>query len=639
MVNQQSSNPFRQLVHSLQSGEVSRRTFFEKSALLGVSSVVATFVANGAGAAAAGMPMRNGYAFYQSETGTPSPSPVANAADGIPRAGMDQVTRGAGGQLNVLQWQAPTTAAQHTANGNKSFMVADMILEPLIRYGEANVLIPYLITELPSVEKGSLSEDLSQATFEIKEDILWSDGEPFTSEDVRFTWQWIMTPSNNAISITVWGVIKDIEIVDERTFTVHYTNPTPNWFEPFAGGSMGPIYPSHAFGGDVSNRNEGFDTAPIGTGPYKIDEFVPNDHVNLSANENYWQENAPYYSTMIIKGGGDANSAARAVLQTGEYDFAGQLQIDLDVLKSMLEDAPYGQFVTVQGTLVETIFMNMSDPDTEVDGQRSEMNTPNPILSDPAIRQAINLAFNRELIASELYGDGQPATSNVLTGSASFESPNTSWAFDQDTANQVLDDAGWVLEDGVRTKDGVVAELNLATTVNLVRQKTQAIVQAGCKQIGIEVAIPAVDAGIFFDSGAGNDQNTNHFYYHMAMMGIGPHSAIPVEHMVRWYSGEDEENIAQASNSWQGKNISRYINPDYDSVYESTREMLDVEEILDALIAMNDIVINDVAAIPIVNRAAEQYAISNELNNDNLQVVDLELPYWNIANWNDLPTS
>lgn len=634
-----SNRPFRQLVQSLKVGEISRRSFLERASLLGVSSVVATFVANVTGASAAGRPMPNGYAFYQSDTGTPSASPVAGAGDGIPRAGMDQVTRGSGGQLNVLQWQAPTTAAQHTANGNKSVMVADMILEPLIRYGEANALIPYLITEIPSIENGNLSEDFAHATFEIKEGILWSDGEPFTSEDVRFTWQWIMTPSNSATSITVWGVIQDIEVVDDRTFTVHYTDPTPNWFEPFAGGSMGAIYPSHAFGGDTSNRNEDFDVAPIGTGPYKIDDFVPNDQVTLSANENYWQENAPYYSSVVIKGGGDATNAARAVLQTGDYDFAGQLQIDLDALNAMLENSPYGHFVTVQGTLVETIFLNMSDPETEVDGQRSEMNTPNPILSDLAIRQAISMAFDRDLVSRELYGDGQPATSNVLTGSASFESPNTSWVFDLEKAGQILDDAGWVLEGGIRKKDGVEAKLDLATTVNLVRQKTQAIIQAGCKQLGIEVSIPAVDAGIFFDSGAGNDQNTNHFYYHMAMMGIGPHSALPVEHMVRWYAGENGSNIAQASNSWQGKNISRYVNPEYDAIYESTREMLDTDEILDALIEMNDIVIADVAAIPIVNRAAEQYAISNELNNDNVRLVDLELPYWNIANWNDVPVS
>ncbi|MCO5225510.1 MAG: peptide ABC transporter substrate-binding protein [Thermomicrobiales bacterium] len=630
------TKPFRSLVDDLKTGTINRRRFMERSAALGVSGVVATFVANATQAAASGDSLRNGFAFYQGADGTPSASPVDDAGNGIPRAGMDQVTRGAGGTLNILQWQAPTTAAHHTANGNKSVMVADMILEPLIRYGEANVLIPYLITEIPSADNGLLSEDFSHATFVIKEGILWSDGEPFTSEDVRFTWQWILTPSNGATSINVWSIIQDIEIVDDQTFTVHYTNPSPNWFEPFAGGSLAAIYPAHAFGGDIGNRNEAFDLAPIGTGPFKVDAFEPNDSITLSANENYWQENAPYYASIYIKGGGDAVNAARAVLQTGDYQFAGQLQIDLDALAAMLESAPYGHFVTVQGTLVETIFINFSDPETEVDGQRSEMNTPNPILTDPAIRQTINMAIDRDLVSRELYGDGQPATANVLTGNASFESPNTSWSYDLEKASQILDDAGWVLEDGVRTKDGVRAKIDLSTTVNAVRQKTQAIVQAGCKQLGIDVTINAIDAGIFFDSGTGNDQNTNHFYFHTAMMGIGPHSAIPVEHMVRWYAGEDRANIAQKSNNWQGKNISRYYNPDYDAVYNSTKSMLEIDEILDALIEMNDIVINEVVAIPIVNRAADQYAISNDLNNDNVRVVDLELPYWNIANWNNL---
>jgi peptide/nickel transport system substrate-binding protein len=624
MDSTQRPQPFRKLTEAFRGGRISRRQFIEGSTALGVGAGVATLMANAVQASAAGVPMRNGWAFYQTEGGPA----------GIPRNGMDGVSRGDGGELRIIQWQAATMAATHSNVGTKDFLVSDIVMEPLMRYLPDASIIPYLVEDVPSVENGLLAEDLSSATFRIRDGILFSDGEQLTARDVQFTWEWITNPDNASVNFATWDTIENIEVEDELTAVATFKNPSANWFEPFVGGIYGTIYPAHAFDDDSTNQNEGFLTAPIGTGPYMVESFSPNDEVRLVMNENYWQENAPYFSSVIIKGGGDAASAARAVVQTGEYEYAWNLQVEPAVLEEMTQGDARGEIVTVLGTSVERLHFNFSDPNTEVDGQRSHKDTPHPFLSDLAVRQALNKAVDRQTIADEFYGFGMPPTPNILTGLDVFESPNTSWEYDLDAAAEILDEAGWVMEGDRRVKDGVELSVTYATSVNQVRQKTQAVIKSDWESIGIRTQLEQVDAGIFFDSSAGNEQNISHLYWDITMYTNNPSSPVPASFFLSWYAGPDGQNIAQRENQWQGENYQRYNNPDFDAKYEELLEQTDLEAATEILIELNDILINDVVIIPQVNRAADTYAISTELNNDNVGLSPLELNYWNIANWN-----
>ncbi len=620
----------RLLADQLKRGDLTRRQFIERAAATGIGAGLATFLAN---TAVAG-PGPNGFAFYQGADGTPAASPVAGAS-GIPEAGMAGRSRGEGGELRILQWQAPTHLNSHRSTGGKDFMAADIVSEPLLRYAEDGTLIANLVTEAPSVENGLLAEDLSSVTFSLLPDVLWSDGEPFTSRDVQFTWEWITTESNASINVASWNVIESIETPDELTAVVTFQSPSAAWFEPFTGGYIGHIYPAHAFGDDPANPNEDFLLAPIGTGPYVVENISPNDEATFVVNENYRFPDKPYFERVFLKGGGDAASAARAVLQTGDYDFAPMLQIEPEVLAEMQEGGD-GVVVVVPGAGAEQIYINFSDPHTEVDGQRSEMNTPHPFLTDPAVREALNLAVDRQLIADEFYGEGQPPTANVFTGLPSFESPNTSWAFDLDEAAQILEDAGWVMDGDVRAKDGVRLELTYATTVNQVRQKNQAVIKDAFEQLGIGVTLEQVDAGIFFDNAAGNDQNIGHMYVDINMYTNGATTPVPIAYTGNWYSGgESRENIAQASNNWLGTNRQRWISDEYDALFEQLKAATDVETAFDLIIQMNDVIINDRAIIPIVNRSSDTYAASSTLELANVAIgVGFELNYWNLANWN-----
>ncbi|MDQ3443037.1 MAG: peptide ABC transporter substrate-binding protein [Chloroflexota bacterium] len=606
--------PFTNLLDQFRSGQIDRRRFMTSAGLLGISASAAGVLANGATGLAQGTP-----------AGTP-----ATALE-RPALGTEEQTRGQGDQLRIIWWQAPSLLSPHQ-NGDSS--ASSLVIEPLLTYFPGEQLGAVLLDEVPSVENGLLAEDLSTVTLRLKEGLVWSDGEPVTANDIVFTWQWVTNPDNASTSFELWNTLASVEAIDDLSALMTYKTPVVNWFEPFVGSLAGIIYPAHVFGNDPANRNDQFGLAPIGTGPWKVDTFTPNDQVTFSINESFREPNKPYFATVLFKGGGDAVSAGRSVVQTNDFDFAWNVQAEPEIINELRENGDAGQIIQTEGTTLESIYINFSDPNQEVDGQRSEKDTPHPILSDLAVRQALNLAIQRDLIASEFYGDGELATANQFTGLDYFESPNTSWEYNLESAAQILDEAGWTLDGDVRAKDGVELALTYATSVNQVRQKTQAVVQQDLESLGFRIELEQVDSTIFFDATAGNDQNLNHFYWDIAMWSTGGASSIPVVWAANWYAGENGRNIAQAENGWQQPNVIRYQSAEYDELYEQLLATTSREEAAELIIGLNDTLINDVAMVPIAIRSFYT-AINNRLRMENIAFEDTFVEYfWNIWNWN-----
>jgi peptide/nickel transport system substrate-binding protein len=608
------------LVDDLRAGNLSRRQFMQAAAALGVGTAAASLIATSALA----------------QDATPEASPAASpaaAANVFPDAGTEGQTRGAGGDLRIIQSQAPTVLATHSSTGSKDVYAGNLVLEPLMIYLADGTLGAVLLEAVPSVEAGTLKDDLSGVTLVLKEGLLWSDGTPVTSKDIEFTWKWITTPENASINIDSWSIIQGIELPDDRTAVVTFTAPQVAWFETFTAAEYGVIYPSHVFNDDPTNKNDAFLTNPIGTGPFKVDSFTPNDQAVFVANENYREANKPFFSRVVFKGGGDAVSAGRAVVQTGEYDYAWNVQAEPAIIQDMIANATTGKILESGGTTVEAIYVNFSDPNKEVNGQRSEGNTPNPVLSDLAVRQAIQVAIQRDVIAGEFYGVPDNASANILAGNPFFASPNTSWEFNIDKANQLLDDAGWAKDGDTRKKDGVDLKVSYASPINQVRQKTQAVVKKGLEAAGFSVQLAEVDPGIFFDGSAGNDQSYQHFYWDLAMWSSGPSSSIPVKFVNKWYA-DGGKNFAQKENSWAASNTQRWNSPDFDTLYDELLTSTTAEEASRLLIAMNDLVIEQAAVIPLVLRVFYN-AASNRLREENVGNDNpFATPYWNIANWN-----
>ena len=619
-----NNGPIRHLFTALRAGQITRRQFIERSTMAGVGVGMAGFLANTALAGA--------------QDASPEASAAASTAE-RPASGTENQSRGEGGDLRILQWQAPSLLSPFNASGVKDYLASVLVLEPLMHYLTDATLIPNLVKEVPSQENGLLADDLTSVTYNLLEGVTWSDGTPFTANDIRFTWLWQLDSDgkyqSNSVSKPVAETIKDVEVIDDLTVTVHFNNPNPLWFENHAGTSTGFIYPQHILDTDDPSVLQNFLSNPIGTGPYVVESFSVNDQVIYAINENYREENKPYFSLVTIKGGGDAASAARATIQTGDYDFAWNLQVEPDVLADMEADNNPGYLLVALGTNVERIDLNFSDPRTEVDGQRSEMNTPHPFFADKAVREAFTLAIDRELIANSFYegGEEEPAAANVIEGIAAIESPNNEVVYDPERAKQILDEAGWTMDGDVRKKDDVELSVQYATSINQVRQKTQAVVKKNLEDIGVKVELVSVDSGIYFDTAPGNEQNIYKFYWDMEMFQSVPTNPTPITYMENWWAGPDASNIAQASNQWTGGNTMRYNNPDYDALLDQARTETDPEALADLFIQMNDLLITEFVSIPLV-RVGSKNGVSKTLNEANLELGPFSYHYWNIANWN-----
>ncbi|MGH2559535.1 MAG: peptide ABC transporter substrate-binding protein [Thermomicrobiales bacterium] len=603
----------------LKGGRISRRAFIERATALGVGMPIMLACLNALG--------MKGATAFAAQTDPPA---------GRPMSGTVGQQRGAGGELKVLMWQAPTLLSPHTGNSGKDYLPTQFVTEPLMNYLADASLTPTLIQEIPSVANGLLSEDLTTVTFKLLPEVTWSDGEPLTANDVVFTWQWIMNLANQAIDVAIYQPIETIEAVDDLTARVTFAAPTLGWFIPFSA-NWGGVYPGHLWDFDPAKPGviDAFQQQPVGTGPFVVDSFTENDQVIYVANERYREPNKPFFARVNLKGGGDATAAARAVLETGDWDFAWNLQVEPAVLRDV-EDGGKGTVVVIPGANQEQILFNLSDPNRDVDGQKSHKGTPHPFLADPAVRQAMSLAVDRAAIATQFYDGppGEPPAGNVIVGIPAYESPNTAWAFDLAQAGQLLDEAGWVMDGDVRTKDGIKLEVVYTTSINPVRQKTQAVVKQGLEELGVKVQLKQLDSGVFFDVSPGNEQTYTHFYMDLQMFTNGTSSPLPFDYMRWWYAGPEGRNIPQKENDWAGQNVSRHQNREFDALYEEALATTDPEQLADLFIQMNDILVNEAIVLPIVQRAAEKYAISTRLNNDNVGMGTFEGDFWNVANWN-----
>jgi peptide/nickel transport system substrate-binding protein len=571
-------------------------------------------------------------AFVHKLVGLGLTAPLASqmlAYSGVARAqtksSYKPTKRGGGGALKLMWWQAPTLLNPHFAVGTKDQEAARIFYEPLAGWDGDGNLVPILAAEIPDTENDGLSRDGLSVTWKLKPNVRWHDGKPITADDLVFNWEYAADPATAALTI---GSYKDIKVekVNDLTIRVLFQKPTPFWADAFVGW-RGMIIPKHlfeAYKGDKS-RDAPANLKPVGTGPYKFVSFNPGDLVTGELNPDYHEPNRPYFDTIEMKGGGDAVSAARAVLQTGEYDYAWNMQVEDEILQR-LEKGGRGHVDIDPGGAIEHIQLNNTDPWTEVDGERSSAKTKHPLLSDPAVRQALALLVDRQSVQSHIYGRTGIATGNFLNNPERFRSNNTKWELNIDKANQILDAGGWKRgPDGVRAKDGKKLSLVYQTSINAPRQKNQAIVKQACQKAGIEVELRSITASVFFSSDVANPDTYTKFYCDIQMYNTTMTEPDPGFFMNQFVSWE----VASKENKWQGRNITRWRNDEYDKAFRAAEGELDPVKRAALFIHMNDLVCDNEVVIPIVNRPKVQ-AVSNKLHAPG-SGWDNDL--WNLKDW------
>jgi len=573
----------------------------------------------------------------------PAAAPATSSGDGEESAASASDTTASAGigdrdplTVNILYWQAVSILNPYLSSGTKDFEASSLIVEPLAENTPDGELIPVLASEIPTLENGGISEDLMSITWTLQEGILWSDGTPLTAEDVVFTWEYCTTPETGCASLNAYESVENVEAVDELTVLVTFDSPKPFPYSPFTS-YLAPIVQKAQFAECIGAAAQGCaeeNTAPIGTGPYIVTDFRANDVVTYERNENYRKEGKPYFDSVVFKGGGDAASAARSTLETGEMDYAWNLQVEPQILADM-EAGGQGAIVTAYAGNVERILMNFTNPSSDMGDQRSEWapDNPNahPFLTEITIRHALSMAIDRNIIAEQLYGAAGQATCNILPGPPAVASPNTSCEQDVEGANAMLDEAGIVDSDGdgIREYEGAPLVILYQTSTNSVRQKTQALVKQWWSEIGVETELRDIDAAVFFGGDPNSPDTLGKFYTDVQMFTNGPESIDPQSYLAIWRC-DAGENISQSENNYLGNNTERWCSEEYDALWAEMAATSDPEERAQLAIALNDMLHNEYVNLPLVFRGSVS-AFSNTLENTAINAWDSEM--WNIEDW------
>ena len=559
----------RSLIEDVREGKLPRRSFIQQMVGLGLTAPMASMLL-----------MHEG---------------IAQTTPTIP---YKPTKRGGGGPLKLIYWQASVHLNPHYAGGTKDQDASRIFYEPLAGWDTEGNLIPFLAAEIPTRANGGLSADGRSVTWKLKRGVKWHDGKDFTADDVVFTAQYAGDPAAAMITVATY---KDIKVtkVDSHTVRVDFPKPTPFWAEPLVG-SAGLILPKHVFEpfSGAKSRENPANTKPVGTGPYKIVEFKPGDMLRAEANKDYHVPNQPFFDSLEVKGGGDATSAARAVLQTAEYDVGWNLAVEDEILKR-LEGAGKGKMSFHEGSDIEFVMLNVTDPWNEVDGERASAKSKHPAFSDKAVRTAMSLLVDRKGIADVIYGRGAITTANFLNNPPRYRSPNTKYEFNIDKANQVLEAAGWKKgADGIRAKGNVKLKFVYQTSVSGPRQKCQAIIKDACTKAGIDLELKSVVAAVFFGSDFANPDTYQKFWSDMQMFTTTMTQPDPQFFMEQFTTAQ----ISQKANKWASRNLVRWGSKEYDDTFAAAQVELDPVKRAALFIKCNDLVVNDGYVIPLFAR-------------------------------------
>jgi peptide/nickel transport system substrate-binding protein len=556
---------------------------------------------------------------------------MLGAAAAFTLAPAAMAERGADGDVKIIYWQAPSILNPYLSGGTKDIESSSIVIEPLGRYTETGALVPYLAQEIPTVANGGVSADLTAITWRLKEGLLWSDGSPVTSADVKFTADYCMHPEGGCAQLAKFEGVTSIDTPDALTVTVNFSSPKPNPYGPFMGGQT-PIIQKAQFENCMGAKAPGCTEAnfnPIGTGPFVVTDFRPNDVIQMAANPNYRDPAKPAFATLTFKGGGDATGAGRSVLETGEFDYAWNLQLAPDVIANM-EKAGKGIAIAGFGPLVERLEMNMTDPSSSLDADtRSTRKAPHPFLSDINVRKALSMAIDRPLLVEVGYGKAGRVSCDLVPAPDLYAA-NNDYCMKQDIAgaNALLDSAGWAKGgDGIRAKDGVRLSILYQTSTNAVRQDFQALIKQWWGEIGVETELRNLNASVFFGGDPGSPDTFQKFYADVEMYANTFDGTDPQAYLAAYRCGNEPKPESQ----WQGENINRFCDPAYDAMLDELAQTGDLAKRGEIAIKLNNMLTKDsYTIVPLVHRGRVS-AHAKSLGGVVLNTWDSEL--WNVADW------
>jgi len=346
---------------------------------------------------------------------------------------------------------------------------------------------PVLVTEIPSMENGGISEDGRTITIKLRDDITWSDGEPLDAEDFIFTYEMTVDPNNIVNSTYPYDLIESIEAPDPQTVVTTFAEP----FVPWVANLWLYVLPEHVlrpvYDAEGSMDNAEWNLAPtVGAGPFVFMEWESGSYARFVRNENYYNAPANIDEIFIRFVPDDASQVS--ALRTGDGDLGTFISYsDIPTLEG-------------EGVKITAVVSGYDEGWYFYFGDEA-----NPAVADVNVRQAVAQCFDRAKLNEDLLlGLTQPAV--TFWDNTPYATPGLEpWPYDPAAANALLDEAGWVDSngDGIRDKDGEELVLVHGTTTREIRADTQAVAQQQLAECGIQLDIVGYDSSVFFNSYGG----------------------------------------------------------------------------------------------------------------------------------------
>ncbi|MFW5941813.1 MAG: peptide ABC transporter substrate-binding protein [Chloroflexota bacterium] len=415
-------------------------------------------------------------------------------------------------------------------------------------------VVPVLLTEVPSVDNGGISEDGTAITFNLRDDIVWSDGEPITADDFIFTYEMIVDPNNAVASTYPYDLVTSASAPDDQTVVLEFEEPFAPWQAYF----WRFLLPEHVLGpvfeAEGTLDSADWNLAPtVGAGPYTFAEWESGSFARFVRNDNYYGE-APIIDEIFIRFVPD-DASQTAALRNAEGDL-GTFIAYSDI--PMLEDAGV-EVAAVPSGYAEGWFPYLGE-----DGH--------PALQDVQVRQALAHGFDRFALVDDLLL-GQTEVAATLWDDTPYVDPSIEpYPYDPDRARELLDEAGWVdsNDDGIRDKDGVELVLLHGTTTREIRQDAQAVAQQQLAEIGVGLEIVNYDADIFF-AGVADDGPAATGELDIFQWSDAPFYPDPDHYY--WLCSEIPTEDYQDGGNWQ-----RICDEDLDALFKEQATQTNIEE-------------------------------------------------------------
>lgn len=527
-------------------------------------------------------------------------------------------------QIIFALYQEPELLNPFIATQTASGEAYSFVIEGLLGVDPDGNRYPVLAKEVPTVENGLISEDGLTITYNLLEDVTWSDGEPFTCDDVLFTYEAVTHPDSGAVSTTGYDQIESVTCTDDFTVVIQFAE----FYAPYLA-LFSDIMPRHATGDPADMVNWAYNRMPVGTGPFVITAWDTGDQIRMDANQNYRDyPDKPLVDRIIVRII-ESREVGKALITSGEID------ILWDLTEADTPDFADNANVVVNsrpGPGTERLVLNLADP--TLDGTDDPINNPHPILGDLRVRQAIELGIDKQLLVDELlFGATIVGSSELNIGWAQCNVPTS--AYDPAQAEALLDEAGFTDQDGdgVRechdcqyAEEGTPLRLKLQTTSgNQLREETQQLLVEMMSEIGIEFYIENVPSAELFgswSSGAFRKHGNFDIVMYTTSDGIDPQAQM--------YGYFHSSQIPVEANNGEGFNYSRWISAEADAAIETAGSTPDEAERIAQYQIVCDKVAEDLPHIYLYDRSDNHLSRSNIKN---FLVNPWANQTWNAADW------